>query len=207
MCGILLPCDASFVAMLHNVTVFWCMFQYLMWIYTASRTLACDFSTVQMMTHRILLFPKCLQCVSLFLPCSHIFGPWLCPCVSHIFLLFFTNFSQHIFPIFSQHTFPYAFPYVFPYVFPMLNQSFRASPALVGEKQAEELAQELLRSVDGFAVVGSSEQRRAMGSAELVAQRFPAARRVRVKELHEMKYGDLETGQNFWKSDRLLCGI
>jgi len=61
-----------------------------------------------------------------------------------------------------------------------------------GEKQAEELAQELLRSVDGFAVVGSSEQRRAMGSAELVAQRFPAARRVRVKELHEMKYGDLE---------------
>jgi hypothetical protein len=46
-----------------------------------------------------------------------------------------------------------------------------------------------------------------MGSAELVAQRFPAARRVRVKELHEMKYGDLETGQNFWKSDRLLCGI
>ena len=89
----------------------------------------------------------------------------------------------------------------------MLNQSFRASPALVGEKQAEELAQELLRLVDGFAVVGSSEQRRAMGSAELVAQRFPAARRVRVKELHEMKYGDLETGQNFWKSDRLLCGI
>jgi broad specificity phosphatase PhoE len=65
----------------------------------------------------------------------------------------------------------------------------------------------LLRSVDGFAVVGSSEQRRAMGSAELVAQRFPAARHVRVKELHEMKYGDLETGQNFWKSDRLLCGI
>ena len=63
-------------------------------IYTASRTLGCDF--LQMMTHLMLLFPKCLQWFSLLRPSVLI----IFPCCFPYFPPFFPNcfFSQQIFP-------------------------------------------------------------------------------------------------------------
>ncbi|CAJ1432614.1 unnamed protein product, partial [Effrenium voratum] len=62
----------------------------------------------------------------------------------------------------------------------------------LGERQATELAEELSAVLEAPALLGSSPQRRAVSSAEALALAFPASPRLVVKDLHEMRYGDLE---------------
>ena len=57
-----------------------------------------------------------------------------------------------------------------------------------GEKQADELAQEICKLV-APEIVGSSSQRRAVRSADLVARCFPSSARLVVDDLCEMRYG------------------
>ena len=63
-----------------------------------------------------------------------------------------------------------------------------------GEKQAEELAQELCTLVAPD-IIGSSSQRRAVRSADLVARCFPTSTRLVVDDLCEMRYGLLASWQ------------
>ncbi|CAE7677602.1 FHY [Symbiodinium pilosum] len=61
-----------------------------------------------------------------------------------------------------------------------------------GEQQAEELAREISLLV-APEIIGSSSQRRAVKSADLVARCFPSStRRLVVEDLCEMRYGLLE---------------
>ena len=57
-----------------------------------------------------------------------------------------------------------------------------------GEKQAEELAQEFCSLVTPE-IIGSSSQRRAVRSADLVARCCPKSERLVVDDLREMRYG------------------
>ncbi|CAE7877394.1 FHY [Symbiodinium necroappetens] len=60
-----------------------------------------------------------------------------------------------------------------------------------GEKQAEELAQEFCSLVTPE-IIGSSSQRRAVRSADLVARCCPKSERLVIDDLREMRYGLLE---------------
>ena len=67
----------------------------------------------------------------------------------------------------------------------------------VGAAQAERFASELAATLDavgGFTIslVGSSGLRRAVTTADAIARRFPAAKRLQLHALREMEYGELE---------------